>query len=86
VNETLARSDRALENLVRALLAQARDLPLNCERFETVKGGGEANDAVILARKGLVFPFFGSIGACRGGWLLLRTYVRFFSSSTFTLS
>jgi hypothetical protein len=86
VDETLAGGDRALKNFVRSLRAQPRDLTLDGECFETVKGSGEADDAAILARKGPVSPLLTVIGACRGGWLLLRTYVRFFSSSTLALS
>jgi hypothetical protein len=45
VDETLARGDCALENLVRPLRAQPRDPTLRGEGFEIVKGSGEADDA-----------------------------------------
>jgi hypothetical protein len=86
VDETLLGGDRALENLAPPLFAQPRDPAFGGECFETVKEGGQADDAVILARKASVFPFLRTIGACRDGWLLLRTYVRFFSSSILPLS
>lgn len=86
VNKTLARCDRTVENLTRPIGAEARDLALESERFEGVGGGGEADDAVILAREGQDFGLLSSTGACREGWLLLRTHVRFFGSSTLAAS
>jgi hypothetical protein len=51
VDETLARGNRALENLVRPLRAQPRDPTLGGEGFEIVKGSGEADDASFWHEK-----------------------------------
>jgi len=86
VNETLTRANRILQNLTRPIGVEARDVTLEGERFEGVGRGGEADDAVILARERPDSGLLLLIGACRDGWLLLRTYVRFFSYSTLALS
>ena len=86
VNETLTRANRILQNLTRPIGAEARDVTLEGERFEGVGRGGEADDAVILARERPDSGLLSLIGACRDGWLLLRTYVRFFAYSTLALS
>jgi hypothetical protein len=51
VNETLTRCDCTVENLTCPIGTEARDLTLEGERFEGIGGGGEADDAVILARE-----------------------------------